>query len=93
MAIGIAGGMLKPSTGFAFARIQRDSEMIVRSLLKHGHPFDVPGTEWPYRLFEPLMLWAMAEHGNMVGPLLGILFKVGRTHRILDFLDEQGLPI
>jgi lycopene beta-cyclase len=93
MAIGIAGGMLKPSTGFAFARIQRDSEAIVRSLLKHGHPFDVPRTEWPYRLFEPLMLWAMARRGEMVGSLLGILFKVGRTHRILDFLDEQGMPL
>ena len=93
MAIGIAGGMLKPSTGYAFARIQRDSEAIVRSLLVHDHPFDVPRTEWLYRLFEPLMLWLMAEHGRMVGSLLGFLFKVGRTHRILDFLDEQGLPI
>jgi lycopene beta-cyclase len=93
MPIGIAGGMLKPSTGFAFARIQRDSEAIVRSLLKHGHPFDVPRTGWPYRLFEPLMLWLMAEHGDIVGPMLGMLFKVGRTHRILDFLDEQGLPL
>ena len=65
----------------------------MRSLLRHGHPFDVPRTEWPYRLFEPLMLWAMAGHGEMVGSLLGILFKVGRTHRILDFLDEQGMPL
>lgn len=93
MSIGIAGGMLKPSTGFAFARIQRDSEAIVRSLLRHGHPFDVPRTGWAYRLFEPLMLWAMIRHGEMVGSLLGTLFKVGRTHRILDFLDEKGLPL
>jgi lycopene beta-cyclase len=93
MAIGIAGGMLKPSTGFAFARIQRDSQAIVRSLLKHGHPFDVPRTEWPYRLFEPIMLWLMAKHGQMVGSMLGILFKVGRTHKILSFLDEKGMPI
>ena len=33
MAIGTAGGMVKPSTGYAFARIQRDSRAIVRSLL------------------------------------------------------------
>jgi lycopene beta-cyclase len=93
MTIGIAGGMLKPSTGFAFARIQRDSAAIVRSLLKHGQPFDVPRTEWPYRLFEPLMLWAMARHGQKVGSLLGALFRVGRTHRILSFLDEKGMPL
>ncbi len=93
MSIGIAGGMLKPSTGFAFARMQRDSEAIVRSLLKYGQPFDVPRTELPYRLFEPLMLWAMARHGGMLGSLLGTLFRVGRTHKILAFLDEQGMPI
>ena len=93
MTIGIAGGMLKPSTGFAFARIQRDSAAIVRSLLEHGHPFDVPRTGWPYRLSEPLMLWAMARHGQIVGTLLGSLFRVGSTRRILNFLDEKGMPL
>jgi lycopene beta-cyclase len=93
MAIGIAGGMLKPSTGFAFARIQRDSAAIMDSLLQHGHPFDVPRTEWPYRLIEPLMLWAMARHGELTGSVLGTLFKVGSTRRILNFLDEKGMPI
>jgi lycopene beta-cyclase len=92
MNIGIAGGMLKPSTGFAFARIQRDSAAIVRSL-QHGQPFDVPRTEWPYRLSEPLMLWGMARHGQKLGSLLGALFRVGRTHRILSFLDEKGMPL
>jgi lycopene beta-cyclase len=93
MAIGIAGGMLKPSTGFAFARIQRDSAAIVRSLVEHGQPFDVPRSGWAYRLSEPLMLWAMARHGQLVGSLLGALFKVGRTPRILSFLDEEGMPV
>lgn len=93
MAMGIAGGMLKPSTGFAFARIQRDSAAIVRSLLEHNQPFDVPRAEWPYRLSEPLMLWAMAAHGEKLGSLLSALFKIGRTHKILSFLDEKGLPL
>jgi lycopene beta-cyclase len=93
MAIGIAGGMLKPSTGFAFARIQRDSAAIVSSLLEHGQPFDVPHSGWAYRLSEPLMLWAMARHGEIMGPLLGALFTVGRTRKILSFLDEKGMPV
>lgn len=93
MAIGITGGMLKPSTGFAFARIQRDSAAIVRSLMELGHPFNVPRAGWVYRLSEPLMLWAMATHGEQVGSLLGALFTVGRTHRILSFLDEKGMPL
>jgi len=93
MAIGIAGGMLKPSTGFAFARIQSDSAAIVRSLMQHGQPFDVPRAGWVYLLIEPLMLWASAGHGDIVGSLLGTLFRVGSTPRILSFLDEKGMPL
>ena len=85
--------MLKPSTGFAFARIQRDSAAIVRSLLEHDQPFDVPRAEWAYRLFEPLMLSAMARHGEKLGSVLGALFRMGSTPRILSFLDEQGMPL
>jgi hypothetical protein len=44
-------------------------------------------------LIEPLMLWAMARHGKLTGSLLGTLFRVGSTRRILNFLDEKGMPI
>jgi lycopene beta-cyclase len=85
--------MIKPTTGFAFTRIQRDSAAIVRSLLKHGHPFDVPATPWAYRLYDSLMLRAMAAQGGRVGALLMFLFRYGSTPRILRFLDEGGAPI
>ena len=42
MTIGIPGGRVKPSSGYAFWRIQQDSAAIVRSLLQVEHPFDVP---------------------------------------------------
>lgn len=40
--IGVRGGMLKPSTGFALERIQRHSAAIASSLNSHGHPHGVP---------------------------------------------------
>jgi lycopene beta-cyclase len=92
MCIGIPGGMLKPTTGFAFTRIQRDSAAIVRSLLSHGHPFDVPHIAAGYRLYERLMLTAMAHHGKQAARLLTTFFKYGSTDHILRFLDEQGTP-
>ena len=44
MAIGAHGGRIKPTSGYAFMRIQHDSAAIVRSLLRLDQPFDVPRT-------------------------------------------------
>ena len=92
MNIGIPAGMLKPTTGFAFTRIQRDSAAIVRSLVKRGHPFEVPASRWGYLLYDSLMLRAIAHHGGRIGSLLAFLFRYGSTPSILRFLDERGVP-
>jgi lycopene beta-cyclase len=93
MSIGVPAGMLKPTTGFAFMRIQRDSAAIVRSLLRQGQPFDVPATGWVYRLCDSLLLYGMARHGRRMGSLLSAFFKYGSAERILSFLDERGSPV
>ena len=93
MHIGIPGGMLKPTTGFAFTRIQRDSAAIVRSLLARGHPFGVTASNRAYRLCDSLLLHAMACRGGQMGSLLTTFFKYGSTGLILKFLDEQGAPV
>jgi len=93
LCIGIPGGMLKPTTGFAFARIQRDSAAIVRSLLAYGHPFAVPTSAWGYRLYESVMLGMMGRHGQHIGGLLAMLFRLGSPTRIFRFLDECGAPV
>ncbi len=50
MAIGAKGGLVKPSTGFGFHRIQPDSAAIVRSLLLTGLPWNVPAVSERHRL-------------------------------------------
>lgn len=92
MSIGVPAGMLKPTTGFAFTRIQRDSAAIVRSLVKRGHPFAVPASRWGYLLYDSVMLRAIAHHGGRIGSLLAFLFRYGSTPSILRFLDEIGVP-
>lgn len=59
LRIGLAGGLLKPSTGYAFTRIQHDSDQIVASLGRHGHPFDVRRSGWIWRLLDAWMLCAI----------------------------------
>jgi lycopene beta-cyclase len=93
MNIGAKGGRVKPSTGYAFLRIQRDSMAIVESLLRRGHPFAVPGDSAWYRLHDSIMLEVMAQQGGQMSSLFTALFRRNPVRRIFRFLDEAGSPL
>jgi lycopene beta-cyclase len=90
MTIGTAGGRVKPTSGYAFTRIQDDSAAIVASLLRVGHPFDVPPDSRRYRLYDAILLDLMTHHGAAVGPIFTALFRHNSIQRIFRFLDEAG---
>jgi lycopene beta-cyclase len=92
MAIGAAGGRIKPTTGYAFARIQRDSAGIVDSLRRCGHPFDVPKDAWRYRCYDAAMLEIMASNGERIAPIFAKMFHRNSADRIFRFLDEVASP-
>lgn len=92
MTIGVQGGRIKPSTGYAFQRIQRDSLAIVRSLLQVGHPFRVPASPRRYRFFDAALLEMMARHKEQTASVLTALFKHNSVERIFRFLDEAASP-
>ncbi len=92
LAIGVRGGRVKPTTGFAFTRIQQDSTAIIRSLSRSGHPFDLPPDSRRYRLYDSLMLQIMTRHGERVKPIFAALFEKNPIQRVLRFLDETGSP-
>ncbi|EFO82116.1 Lycopene beta and epsilon cyclase [Oscillochloris trichoides DG-6] len=93
MAIGTKGGRVKPTTGYAFVRIQRDSAAIITSLLTHGHPFAVPSDSQRYRLLDAVMLELMDHYGQQLKPIFAQMFARNPIERILRFLDEEGSPI
>ncbi len=62
--IGTKGGRVKPSSGYAFLRIQRQSAEIVQSLLQQGHPFHLSRPAPRYSLFDSLMLQVMHRRGK-----------------------------
>jgi lycopene beta-cyclase len=90
MNIGTRGGRVKPSTGYAFRRIQQDSAAIVRSLLTSRHPFNVPSDSSRYRLHDELMLEVMQRHGDEIKPIFTALFKHNPITRVFRFLDEEA---
>lgn len=89
LAIGTLGGRVKPSSGYAFLRIQKDSEAIVRSLNQYGHPFHLPESPSRYRLFDSIMLQVMLRHGGEMNQIFTQLFRNNPVQRVFAFLDEE----
>jgi lycopene beta-cyclase len=87
-AIGLRGGRLKPSSGYALARIERDSAAIARSLARWGHPFRVPRDGWLYRSLDAIFLWVLAREPTRVPAIFSALLR--RPDNTLRFLDERA---
>jgi lycopene beta-cyclase len=90
MAIGTKGGRVKPSTGYAFLRIQRDSVAIVESLLHHHQPFDIPAQRRRFRLHDAILLNIMTHHPDDLKPIFTLMFRNNPIQRIFRFLDETA---
>jgi lycopene beta-cyclase len=92
MAIGTRGGRVKPSTGYAFARIQRDSQRIVDSLVRCGNPFGVSPDPLRFRLYDAVVLDVFAREPGLGRPILSTIFACNPVQRVLKFLDDRSSP-
>lgn len=90
MSIGTKGGRVKPSTGYAFLRIQRDAAAIVRSLLHHDQPFDLPMRRGRFGLHDSILLNIMTHYPDDLKPIFTIMFKHNPIQRVFRFLDETA---
>ena len=88
--LGTRGGRAKPSTGYAFKRIQQHSARLVAALVATGHPpADAAGDRWQFRLFDTLLLDIMQRRGESTRDIFRQLFERNPVARIFRFLDEQ----
>lgn len=90
LAIGTRGGLVKPSTGYAFLRTQHDTRRIIDSLARHGHPFDLPKTSRRFRALDTLLLQVMHRRGELSERVFTALFRRNPIERLLQFLDEEA---
>ncbi len=88
--IGTKGGRVKPSSGYAFWRIQQDSSAVVRSLLAYNHPFHIPESPVRYRWFDTILLQIMRRHPDECADIFTILFEHNSIQDIFRFLNEDG---
>jgi lycopene beta-cyclase len=89
LAIGARAGLAKASTGYAYQRIQRDSEAIATSLDRRGHPFDIPSPRSRHRLLDALLLRVLDRDPAEFERAFARLFAANPVERMLRFLDED----
>ena len=88
--LGTRGGRAKPSTGYAFKRIQQHSARLVAALATTGHPpTNATGDKWQFQLFDTLLLDIMQRRGETTRDIFRQLFERNPVERIFRFLDEQ----
>ena len=87
--VGTRSGRAKPSTGYAFKRIQQHSARLVEALARTGHPPANPtGDKWQFHLFDTLLLDIMKRRGETTRDIFRELFERNPVERIFRFLDE-----
>jgi lycopene beta-cyclase len=90
LRIGARAGLVKATTGYAYQRIQRDSVAIARSLVRHGHPFDVPSSRRRHRLLDAVLLDVLDHEPAQLERAFIRLFSTNPAERVLGFLDEDS---
>lgn len=89
-AIGRRGGRLKPSSGYALARIERDSAAIVASLARTGRPFALPRERAFLRFLDAILLQVLARRPERGAAIFTGLVRRCPGDRLLRFLDERA---
>ncbi|AII51776.1 lycopene cyclase family protein [Hymenobacter sp. APR13] len=88
--LGTRAGRAKPSTGYAFKRIQEHSARLVAALAATGQPpRNLTGDRWQFGMFDALLLDIMQRRGETTRDIFTELFRHNSVERIFDFLDER----
>ena len=91
--IGVRGGRVRPSTGYALARILADSRAIAGSLHRHGHPFAIRGDPYRDQILDSIWLQALAQQRADLEPAFLALFAHAPITSVLRFLDGRASPL
>ena len=86
--IGTAGGLTKPSTGYTFQFIQKQSSAMVAALLQNG----VPQTTKPkkrFMFYDSVLLRVLQERKLSGADLFYQMFLKNKASKVLRFLDNE----
>jgi lycopene beta-cyclase len=88
--LGTAGGQTKPSTGYTFQFIQKQSSLIVENLMKGIHPATRKRPPAKFHFYDSVLLNVLAT-GKLAGDtLFTTMFRKNRMQDIFSFLDNES---
>lgn len=87
--IGIVGGSLKPSTGFAFSLIQQKTKEIVDSIMSVNKVHHVPKRNHRFSFYDKVLLHLLEKGELDKSELFISLFRGNKVTSILVFLSEK----
>lgn len=88
--LGTLGGAVKPTTGYAFLRIQNQVEALVEALAGGQSPRQaLPVSGQRFRFYDTLLLNILSEESRLGRSIFSSLFRRNRLPDILRFLGEK----
>lgn len=88
--IGTVGGVTKPSTGYTFKRIQKQTDQIIHDLLTEGRPKAHHPSPKRYKAYDLWLLQIIYDHPNDALRVFNQLFKNNSLDAIFSFLAEES---
>lgn len=88
--LGTPGGQVKPSTGYAYSRIQKNVAKIFQNLINQKHPADSIQGNARFRFYDRIFLNVIVKNRVTAPDLFARLFKGNPTTRLLRFLGEES---
>jgi len=87
--IGIVGGALKPSTGFAFSLIQKQVDQIIKSIQSDNLPLFKKKIQNRFSFYDTILLHLLQKKEINKSAIFISLFKGNNIGTILTFLSEK----
>lgn len=87
---GLTAGGARPSTGYAFVRIQRWATACAHSVASGQAPTGHAPDRWALRAMDALFLNVVRTHPQRAPDLFMALFEAVDTRRMIRFLSDQG---
>jgi lycopene beta-cyclase len=87
--IGIVGGALKSSTGFAFSLIQKQVDQIVKSIQSEKFHFNNKKIQNRFTFYDTILLHLLQKEEIDKSNIFISLFKGNKISRVLTFLSEK----
>lgn len=87
---GVTAGGARPSSGYAFARIQRWAAQCAQSLAVNGLPVGHLNDGWVLRAMDALFLRLVRAHPRAAPDLFAALFASASPQSVIRFLNDSG---